>query len=335
MTSETPSPSTHTQETKNKVSFIERLLRLYPIQGNHHLPPPTTQPTSPSQNVRLVTPVDIRALEAFLGPIGRPRRSSITQRRDTLQPTMADIESQSQPHPTTQWSKPTIKQVIRASPRRMIYLSILLGMIVGIVVGWVIFIHQMTKLSKSKEKKEEKDKSGVDTLIVVGDGCFILILLTTLFFILRHSLKIYAHFRPPSSPLPSQSGNTTMTEAPWTLPPLPTYVDAVGRQQRTGVVEDRYISGECPPKYGDERGSKLLLRSISRMAEDQDLDGRQGRMEVVTRGAEQGPDNAQDRTQEDERGLEVQLDADDDTQTQDPNHGTRSIRSGELQNNGK
>ncbi|WVQ65188.1 uncharacterized protein L199_003361 [Kwoniella botswanensis] len=318
MTSETPSPPTQTEETKTKISFIERLLRLYPIQGNHHLPLPTTQRASPSQNVRQVTPVDIRALEAFLGPIGRPRRSSIIQRRDALQPTMTDIESQSQPHPPTQWSKPTI----RASPRRIVYLSILLGMI----AGWVIFIHQMTKLSKSKKDEEEKDKSGVDTLIMVGDGCFILILLTNLFFILRHSLKIYAHFRPPTSPSPSPSPPENMTEAPWTLPPLPTYVDAVGRRQRTGDVEDRYIAGECPPKYGDERGSKLLLRSISRMGEDQDLDGRQGRMEVITQGV--GQDNVQNQNQNqnqnqhDGRGLETQLDNDD---TQISNHRVESI----------
>ncbi|WWC96679.1 hypothetical protein V866_003551 [Kwoniella sp. B9012] len=322
MTSETPSPPTQTEETKTKISFIERLLRLYPIQGNHHLPLPTTQRASPSQNVRQVTLVDIRALEAFLGPIGRPRRSSITQRRDALQPTMTDIESQSQPHPPTQWSKPTIKQVIKSSSRQIVYLSILLGMIVGIVVGWIIFIHQMTKLSKSKKEEGEQDKSGVDTLIMVGDGCFILILLTTLFFILRHSLKIYAHFRPPSSPVPSQSGDMTMTEAPWTLPPLPTYVDAVGREQRTGDVEDRYIAGECPPKYGDERGSKLLLRSISRMAEDQDLDGRQGRMEVITQSV--GQDNVQNQyqNQHNGRGLEIQLDNDD---TEISNHRVESI----------
>ncbi|WWD05450.1 hypothetical protein V865_003527 [Kwoniella europaea PYCC6329] len=322
MTSEAPSFPIQPQETEPQISFIERLFRLYPIQGNHHQPPPTSRPALPSQNVRQTTSVDIRALEAFLGPIGRPREQ---RREGTVQPTTGDIEAQR----NEQWIKLTIRQVIRSNPRRMVFLSTLFTLLVGIIVGWVIFINRMARLSKSKnEEGEEKDKSGVDTLIMVGDGCFILILLTTLFFILRYSLKIYAHFHPPSSPVPSQSGDTTMTEAPWTLPPLPTYVNAVGREQRTGDVEDQYIAGECPPKYGDERGSKLLLRSISRMAEDQGLDGRQGRMEVITQSV--GQDNVQNQNQNqnrnqnqhDGRGLEIQLDNDD---TQIPNHRVESV----------
>ena len=51
----------------------------------------------------------------------------------------------------------------------------------------------------------------------------------------------------------------------WLLPNLPTYVDAVGgRGQGTGNVEDRWIVGEKLPKYGDNRGSRLLLQSASR-----------------------------------------------------------------------
>ncbi|WVW80430.1 hypothetical protein I302_102412 [Kwoniella bestiolae CBS 10118] len=165
----------------------------------------------------------------------------------------------------------------------------------------------MGRLSRSK-KEDGEEESGVDTLIMVGDGCFILILLTTLFLILRQTLKLLSQFRPPSPPSstssvsPSQEG-----EAPWTLPALPSYVDAVGRTQRTGDVEDRWIVGECLPRYGDERGSKLLLRS--RSAEVGLLrGGPRGRIEVINPGEEVQDGQTQGGDRRPEGGLQVHVD---------------------------
>ncbi|WVW80429.1 hypothetical protein I302_102411 [Kwoniella bestiolae CBS 10118] len=87
-------PTTPTPPTKS--SFIERLLRLYPIQGNHHLPPPPPS-TSPAQDATpRHPPVDVRVLETFLSPIGRPRRAASIPTPSAAGRNTGDIESQFQ-----------------------------------------------------------------------------------------------------------------------------------------------------------------------------------------------------------------------------------------------
>ncbi|WWC60578.1 uncharacterized protein I303_103152 [Kwoniella dejecticola CBS 10117] len=407
------------REQQTKPSFLEKVLRLYPMQNNYHLPKltATSSPSSSSETrshspssgmspnhptttnerdqARMqeqeqrprprprqleISPVDLRTLEAFLGPLGRPGEhrpqlqsqprpqrdplpSNPSPRVETARPesqvrssSMSDTDTDTDTDTESglpKFTPPTFKSAFHSNQPLFGILLSEIVLLIGVIVGWVIFVDQM-----SKKKKNGQD-DGVDTLLMTGNGCFILLLLTTLIFLIRQSLKVFTLFRPPRTPSNTEQGNQNQNHnhlgiagvlghgdtnqiAPWLLPPLPTYVQTVGRERLTGHVEDRYIleNGELP-KYGDERGSKLLLRSLSRSSVGSARSGRgngngrghghgqvegQGRIECAPEGnADQTVSQAQVQVQAERRmigringlELEVEVENDDRIMTED------------------
>ncbi|WVQ97006.1 hypothetical protein IAU59_004116 [Kwoniella sp. CBS 9459] len=177
--------------------------------------------------------------------------------------TLADSESQSQ-SPDQSLSQPSLRQVVRSRPLPFIVLIILAIMLVGTIAGWIVFMRIMTKIANQRRDAGEGDGGGVDGLILVGNGGFVLLLLLTIALALRQILFIYALIRPPP---PRDASQPTILNIPaWLLPTPPAYSETPVpratsslRRATTGVVEL-----ESLPVYGQTRGSKLLLRSESR-----------------------------------------------------------------------
>lgn len=104
--------------------------------------------------------------------------------------------------------------------------------------------------------------------------------LTALYFTCHCTSIILDQFKPPSQ----RSASPLRSAIPWLASPthLPSYVHAVDQgRDATGDVEDRYIVGEPLPRYGNIRGSTLLLRSESRVSRVSTVDSR-GRPESYT-----------------------------------------------------
>ncbi|RXK42522.1 hypothetical protein M231_00076 [Tremella mesenterica] len=211
----------------------------------------TAIPLAPSVSSTPPPPDHLNPIDAMITPDPPPFPSprSVTHIDSPPLVHPADNESPSQPAGSMEeWVKPSPIQVIRRNPKDITYLLCLFMLWVGTTSGWVVF---MVKKAKSLSNQD-----GMGQIFLLIDAVFILALLILTFLIVRQVFYLGQYFSPPS--------NQTSQVPGWLLPRLPSYVDAVGRAQATGDVEDRWIVGEGLPKYGDNRGSTLLLRSLSR-----------------------------------------------------------------------
>ncbi|WVF70954.1 hypothetical protein IAT40_005749 [Kwoniella sp. CBS 6097] len=158
--------------------------------------------------------------------------------------------------------RPPLKNVIRTRPVPFVVLAILVVMLLGTIAGWIVFMRTMTKIANARRGNGEGDGGGVDGLILVGNGGFVLLLLISIALILRQILLIYALIRPPPPRDPSQP--TILNLPPWLLPTPPAYSESPSPAQGPSRPTQRMVEVESLPVYGQTRGSKLLLRSESR-----------------------------------------------------------------------
>ncbi|KAK4687308.1 hypothetical protein P7C73_g2824, partial [Tremellales sp. Uapishka_1] len=162
-----------------------------------------------------------------------------------------------------EWTRPSIKQIVHAHPKTVSYAVFLVLLFCGEIAGWAVFVVKKRKLNTPSAQNETPGDAEVmpNTVLLVVDAIFLIAILVTLILIARQAFIVHHLFSRPLN----EAERSRSTLPPWLLPRLPTYVDAVGgRNQATGDVEDRYIVGENLPVYGENRGSKLLLRSESR-----------------------------------------------------------------------
>ncbi|WRT65958.1 uncharacterized protein IL334_002909 [Kwoniella shivajii] len=257
-----------------KLSIIESLFQSLSLQNNRPLPSSTSS-TSQDMNshqpqLKEITPLDLRTIEAFTGPLGRRNHAAQSagdwsvQDQTQIRPatTRVPIQNSSQSPstltedleaqvPSDQNERPSIREVTQKNPKDISFTSILLAVLCGIIIGWIVFLNRMNRRD--------------ETLIMVGNACFIVLLLIDLALLIRQTLKIISIFYPPSTSENLGLAESGMTCCNGTC--LPSYVASVGRRHITDDVgggESQSIVGDSPPKYGDQMGHELLLTSRSR-----------------------------------------------------------------------
>src|SRR5712672_356982 len=153
----------------------------------------------------------------------------------------------------------------------LILLCIQLLFFVGTIVGWVF-----TALAISRGKLKPPQGQGDDPLSSADTGssnifvhvAFAVVVLAQIVFLERRIFRAraerYMHKHPgemlPVSLRRGYSGpSPSVSIAPWSRPPLPTYAAALAASGvGTGDVEDVEIAQPPPPAYGKTRGSTLL-----------------------------------------------------------------------------
>ncbi|WVO13084.1 hypothetical protein L204_100694 [Cryptococcus depauperatus] len=168
--------------------------------------------------------------------------------------------------PLEHWVRPPIVKTLKGNSRLV---AIILGLAVlfaGLLAGMIVFVVNQNHLQIGKDKKKGGDGGEIDSdngqlspVILVIDGLFIIAVIIVLALLVRQCFALKHLFLPPSR-LTSSSQSILPS---WLFPALPTYVDAVGERRPIGGIANRCITEDGLPQYGNNRGSKLLLKSES------------------------------------------------------------------------
>jgi len=164
----------------------------------------------------------------------------------------------------------------------LVLLGAQLAFFTGTVIGWVLAAMAISSNNTSNvpppsagsfndgNMPQQDDASASHIFVHVA---FAVLALGQLVLIERRIFRVRAEryaFKhpgemPPTSLQRGQSANASMSVAPWSRPPLPTYAAALASSGvGTGDVEDLEIAQPPPPAYGQTRGSTLILAGFLR-----------------------------------------------------------------------
>jgi len=151
---------------------------------------------------------------------------------------------------------------------------------VGTIIGWV-FASMAISGGKTKAPTPEPGPNNDQNISTADTGssnifihvAFAIVVLAQIVLFERRIYRTRAEryvFKHPGEMLPislrrGSGANPSMSIAPWSRPPLPTYAAALAASGvGTGDVEDAEIAQPPPPAYGKTRGSTLVLAGYLR-----------------------------------------------------------------------